>query len=133
MPWYQFNTASIYFLNQFFPKASAKGFSLVLGRPGCRDLGPHRRHDRTMEIIGTNASVVSNRLIKSIGLRFRINFYITFGILFRCRFFMVFRWHFGPLLVQNPFTQPQSQTSLFSKKKTCVFWASIWASIFDGF
>ena len=60
----------------FFPKASAIGFSLVLGRACSHDLGLHRRIDRTMEKIGTNASAPSKRLVKLIGLLFRISFYI---------------------------------------------------------
>ena len=66
----------------FFPKASAIGFSLVLGRACLTDLGLHRRHDRTMEKIGTNASAPSKRLVKLIGLLFCISLYI----LNRCEF-----------------------------------------------
>ena len=60
----------------FFPKASAIGFSLVLGRAWSHDLELDLRHDRTMEKIGTNASAPSKRLVKLIGLLFRISFYI---------------------------------------------------------
>ena len=68
---------------ELFPKASAIGFSLVLGRACWHDLGLHRRHDRTMEKIGTNASAPSKRLVKLIGLLFRISFYILNRRLFR--------------------------------------------------
>ena len=40
------------------------------------DLGLHWRIDRSMEKIGTNASAPSKRLVKLIGLLFRISFYI---------------------------------------------------------
>ena len=59
-----------------FPKASAIGFSLVLGRACWTDLGLHRRIDRSMEKIGTNASAPSKRLVKFIGLLLCISFYI---------------------------------------------------------